>query len=361
MRIGLWCAIVMLLCAARATCAANSAEVDFTDLGTTNTSEVTQGIARVLCFDTNGQAGTLHLVQGNGLGVVGGVSDQLLDSNESLRLSFGADSKAVAISISYTVNVANDGGNGTSGETTVYGYGAGWTLLGFVHVSGTGTKFISTLFSTELSGILIVPRNGDSIRIEDFGLVAYGPTHEIDFDALPGGPSTTIDQDKIVASGFDTGGQPADVSILSGHGLGVVGGPSDTQVDSGEIARFAFDGVAGRAWYQVVQTGNGDGDGLSGEVVLYAWGANGHLLGSANLSGTGVFDVSRTFGGQPISFFSVLAHDSDWVRIRRVMFACPGPVGPDAGGCAADLNGDGDTNVSDFGIFVLDFGCHAGN
>ena len=361
MRIHMVCAVALLIGAPRlASAGANAAEVDFENVGTIQTSEFIQGIASVACFDTASQPGTLNLVQGGGLGIVGGTSDQLIDSTESLLLRFADDGNAIALSLTYTVKVANNGdGDGLSGETTVYASGPGGVLLGFVQVSGTGTKNISAQFSLPVTRILIVPKDNDSIQLEDFGLVAYGPTYTLDLSDLPTQQVPQIDQSGILITAFDIGGQPTDVNIVNGFGLGVEGGPSDTLVDSGELVRVAFDGVAGGAWYQILEAGNGDGDGLSGEVTLYAWGANGHLLGNVQRSGTGTFDVSGAFGGEPISFFAVYARDSDWVRIRRVIFACPGLLeAPSA--CPGDLDGDNDTDVFDFGIFAADFTCGLG-
>ena len=363
MRIESILAMVSVACfgASAALAASSVAEVDFENSGTAQTSELTDGIASAICFDAGGQPGLLNLVQGAGLGVVGGASDQLLDSTESLSLRFSGDGKAVASHFSYTVNVANNGdGDGLSGETTVYGFGASGELLGNVSVSGTGTKQISPLFSQELSRILIVPKDNDSIRLEDFGLVAYGPTSSIEFESEPTQQVAQIDQDGITVTALDAASQPADVNTVNGFGLVVEGGPSDTLVDSGESVRFDFDGVAGRAWYQVLEAGNGDGDGLIGESRVYAWTANNHLLGNVLVSGTGTFNVTALFGGQPISFFRVYARDSDWIRIRRVAFACPGSVGAGpAPACPGDLDGDDDTDVLDFSVFLIDFGCGA--
>jgi hypothetical protein len=355
------CALLLLLSLPGvAHAAASSAEVDFENVGNVQTAEFVQDIAGVRAFDTNAQAGTVNIVQGVGLGVLGGDSDTLLDSTESLTLGFPVGVDAIALSITYTVKIANNGdGDGLSGETTVYGSGPGGALLGSVSISGTGTKNISAMFAQPLTRVLLVPRDGDSIQLEDFGIVAYGPAYSLDFSDEPTQQVSQIEQNGILVTAFDTGGQPTDVNTVNGFGLGVEGGPSDTLVDSGESVRFGFDGIAGGAWYQVLETGNGDGDGLSGEVVVYAWGANSHLLGSVQLSGTGTFDVSSAFGGEPIKFFSILAHDQDWVRVRMVTFACPGPL-ETPGGCVGDLDGDGDTDVFDFGIFAPNFACGTG-
>src|ERR1044071_660942 len=137
--------------------------VSFTSLGTFTTTNLQTGGVTVTAESSPGVSGTVNVLNFNGLGVVGGVFNDTLDSTEALRFQFD---NGLATTISYYVTSAgNQNGNGTVGDAFVTGFDANGTSLGTVSVNGSGTKDVSALFANQpLSGFL-VRANSDNQRI----------------------------------------------------------------------------------------------------------------------------------------------------------------------------------------------------
>ena len=106
----------------------------------------------------------------NGLGVVGGSSDNDVDGAELLRFSIDADA---ATDVSYFVAAAgNLDGDGLAGEATVEAFDPSNSSLGVVAVNDTGTKNVSAMFGGEPIGAFVVRANVDNLRIQR---VTYAP------------------------------------------------------------------------------------------------------------------------------------------------------------------------------------------
>ncbi|MFV2058332.1 MAG: hypothetical protein ACC707_17840 [Thiohalomonadales bacterium] len=108
-------------------------------------------------------------------------------------------------------------------------------------------------------------------------------------------------------------GTPGNINVLNLNGLGVVGGSSDVNVDSGESIAFSFNRPALIVSYSVSSAGNGDADGLVGEAFIEAFAMDKTSLGTADVNGVGTFDVSQMFGNVPITSFTVTAYADNFV------------------------------------------------
>ncbi len=117
----------------------------------------------------------------------------------------------------------------------------------------------------------------------------------------------------------DDGVSPALVNVLSGNGLGVVGGLFDNAVDTSEALLFEFDACASEVVYHVVSAGNQNGNATVGDSFLVAFDSEGASLGVISVTGTGEHVVSASFGHQAISAFRVRA-DIDNLRIDYVTY-----------------------------------------
>lgn len=107
----------------------------------------------------------LKLTQWNGLGVVGGTLDSVVDAGESVLFALDQASTEV----SYFVQFAQDSdGDGLFGETEVEGYGAGGVWLGTVTLDGVGAKDVSAAFSNQPLTVVRM-RPIERIRIYSFG------------------------------------------------------------------------------------------------------------------------------------------------------------------------------------------------
>ncbi|MCH9687072.1 MAG: hypothetical protein K0V04_36895 [Deltaproteobacteria bacterium] len=108
------------------------------------------------------------------------------------------------------------------------------------------------------------------------------------------------------------------INVLNLNGLGVVGGTSDSILDTNEWLDFRFDMPSAVTSYFVPIAGNVDLDGLLGESWVQAWDDSGASLGTVPASGSGSFDLADMFGANvSISRFRVTA-DMDSIRIGSV-------------------------------------------
>ncbi len=339
--------------------------IDFTMLGTRTVFDVYQeSWVRLNATDFAGNPKTFQFTEdpnqgvAKGLGIVGGLSDLYVDGDE--RIVINLEDGVLAQTVLYYVGDATNGdADGQLGEATVRAWGPCDNLYQPVQVSGEGTINVSALFgNVPLNRVTITPRDGDAFHIYDLSVTPAGVETIIDFEIMGTFQTSIIDQDGFVITAFDIAGQPGTLSVFQNAGLGVVGGPSDVNIDSGETVRVDFGGsVPLRTFYQVLVTCDNDNDGLPGERRIVAWGPNGHILSSFNTWGTGVFDVNGFLSPLPIRFYTILGRDTDCLRVRRMSYLCPMPTGPAPGACKADINGDGQTNVLDFAELADDFGC----
>ena len=111
----------------------------------------------------------------------------------------------------------------------------------------------------------------------------------------------------------------ANVNVLNLNGLGIVGGLDDNTIDGAghESISFLFDTPAKDVTYFVNIAGNTNGDGLTGETLLTAYGTGGYLGDIAVIS-AGTKNVSALFGNVPISSFAVSLNTADYIRIASV-------------------------------------------
>src|SRR5258705_58605 len=97
--------------------------VSFTSLGSLTTTNLHTGGVTVTAMSSPGVSGTINVLNLNGLGVVGGIFSDTVDSSESLRFQF--DDYA-ATEVKYDVpSAGNQNGNGTVGDAFITGFGAG--------------------------------------------------------------------------------------------------------------------------------------------------------------------------------------------------------------------------------------------
>lgn len=109
---------------------------------------------------------TLHLLDFNGLGVVGGI-DSAVETGESVR--FEIEGGLIAESFTYRVASAHNGdGDALVGETLVEGFDDQGTSLGTVLATGAGLMSVTDLFGGELlTAFEVVPIETDWIRIRE--------------------------------------------------------------------------------------------------------------------------------------------------------------------------------------------------
>lgn len=134
----------------------------------------TQGTFTTTSLDLGGLtvtgSGTVNVLNGNGLGVVGGVFDNTVDGTEYLRFSVNG---GAAADVSYIVTSAgNQNGNGFVGEATIEAFDHSGTTLGTRAVNGAGTMDVSTLFADLPISAFVATANVDNFRI---GSAAYTP------------------------------------------------------------------------------------------------------------------------------------------------------------------------------------------
>jgi hypothetical protein len=347
--------------------------IDFTDLGTQTVSGIYQvDWLQINAYDSNNNPLSLQFTQNpvpgtaKGLGIVGGLSDLYIDGDEFLAINL-ADG-VLASSVLYYVGDGTSGdGDGLLGECTVYAWGACDHYLGLANVSGEETINVSALFGNQLlNRVVIRPRDNDALHIYDLSVTPAGVETIIDFETMGTMQTAGIFQDGFEITCSDTTGNPGTLSVIPvvnnvPGGLGVVGGPADLNLDTGESIRVDFGGaIPVRCFYQVLITCDGDFDGRKGEHRVTGWGPNGHILGQLNTWGETLFDVNAAISGLPLQFYSILGRDTDCLRVRRMSYLSPMGAAPTPGDCKADINNDGQTDIFDFAEFADDFGCGTG-
>ena len=136
-----------------------------------------------------------------------------------------------------------------------------------------------------------------SLSLNQGGVTVTSPgEHIIDYRNLGTFTMTTLNQGGITTTGSD------DVNVLNFNGLGVVGGTSNSFVDTMETLSFAFDGGPAENVSYHVQAAV-----FGGDAFIEAFDASNLSLGTVSVSGAGPKDVSALFSNQLLSGFSVTA------------------------------------------------------
>lgn len=105
----------------------------------------------------------VNVLNFNGLGIVGGNSDNTLDGNESMTFTFVTPVSG----LSYDIQTGTDlNANGTPADATVEAFGETGASLGTVNVSDFTPKDLSTLFDNALISKFVVTANVDTQRID---------------------------------------------------------------------------------------------------------------------------------------------------------------------------------------------------
>lgn len=139
--------------------------IDFKTLGTFNTASFTQGALTLTAEQSVGVAGQLHILNFNGVGVVGGTSDTVVDPGEALLFRF-PDGQVTGVTISRSF-LRDGNANGQFGETTIEGF-YGTTSRGTATISGFNAD-ISALFAGQpLTGFTARAVEGDRLSTVSF-------------------------------------------------------------------------------------------------------------------------------------------------------------------------------------------------
>ncbi len=143
------------------TAAAENVAIDFKLLGTQNTAAL--AVKDVVVTGDSGIApANVYMLNLNGLGTVGGVSDTLVDVSEALHFSF----TTLVNDATFNIGIASNlNGNGLVGECKVEAF-VGATSLGIISVNNTGLKNVSALFGGVALTKFTVRADGDGVRID---------------------------------------------------------------------------------------------------------------------------------------------------------------------------------------------------
>lgn len=110
----------------------------------------------------------------NGLGVVGGSFDSIVDENESIRFTFN---DAPALNVGYTLGqVSNTNGNSDLGERILEAFAPDGTSLGTVDQSGFTGEVSAAFEGQAISGFSLTSPGYDSFR---FQTVTYTSAPEV--------------------------------------------------------------------------------------------------------------------------------------------------------------------------------------
>lgn len=158
-------AALAVSCTALGLGAAHAATVSYTALGTFTTATVTTGGVTVT------GSNTIHVLNLNGLGIVGGAFDNTVDGSEFLDFDFSGLGSAV--NLSYFVGSAgNLDSDNVSGTRTLSVFGVGGTLLGNFSQEDTGLFDVSTLVGNTPIGRIRLQADVDSFRLGEISFDA---------------------------------------------------------------------------------------------------------------------------------------------------------------------------------------------
>ena len=128
--------IITAMLASVTASAAQATTIDFTTQGTFTTPEL------AFAGGTVTGSADINVIQFNGLGIVGGSNDIIVDGSESIAFEFTAP----VINVTYFLTSAGNGdANGTSGERSIEIFGLGGTSLGVFIQDDSGSFSLSDL------------------------------------------------------------------------------------------------------------------------------------------------------------------------------------------------------------------------
>lgn len=159
--------LLALIAAAGAAPPASAETVDFRALGTFDTYTFTQGGLTVTGEQSPGVTGQLHILNFNGLGIVGGSSNTVVDPGEAAIFRF-PDGQATGVTLGRQF-LRDANANGQFGESTIEGF-FGNTSLGTATVSGFGVDISSLFGGQPLTSFVSRALEGDRISTVSFTL-----------------------------------------------------------------------------------------------------------------------------------------------------------------------------------------------
>lgn len=168
-------------------------EIDYGNLGTFTTASLAEaGVTVTGSADVN-------VLNFNGLGIVGGDSDNSVDGAELIDFDLGVSRS----SVSYTVNsTGNLNGNGLLGERTLEAFGSDGNSLGTVDQDGTGSFDVSGAFGGQDISRFTLQANADNHIV---ATVTVSP--------LP--PSLTVNASGTTEFNAEVGGTGAFTSLTT--------------------------------------------------------------------------------------------------------------------------------------------------
>jgi hypothetical protein len=269
-----------------------------------------------LCRATLVGSNTLRIGPPNGLGVVGGLSDDTVDGFEFVTIDFGGLARDVTI----TSVGSDENMNGTEGDGFVEAFGIDGASLGAVSVTAVGEQSVSQLFGDAL---LCGFRFTANVDATSFLFISFLSEPEVKLlVAAPNGQEVeAFDGTTGVALGDFTSGGPTSKSP-SGIAFGGPQGNLFVKHWSGEGTIEEYDGVTG-AYIRTFPSGGV----LEGGVGL-ALGPEGHLYAPDSTRGISRWDT--TSGLSLGTFVAAGAGGLEWPTVAR--------FGPDGNLYVGSLN-----------------------
>jgi EGF-like domain len=132
--------------------------LDYTNRGTSTTAMITDSPPGVIVTS----AGTIQILNLNGLGVVGGASDSSVDGSEHLDVTLTNPARAVSYFVGFASNLDGDG---QVGEATIEAFDAAGGSLGVRATANGGVKDVTALFAGARIKRFIVRADVDGFRV----------------------------------------------------------------------------------------------------------------------------------------------------------------------------------------------------
>ena len=134
-------ALGLAVLAASASAPARAETIDFKSLGSFTTPNLTNTNVSVTAESSPGVVGEVNVLNFNGLGVVGGSQNFLLDGQEALIFQF-TESPVTGLSL-FSQSLGNGNGDQHLGSITVQGFGVNGLSLGTVPMTDNFAQDIS--------------------------------------------------------------------------------------------------------------------------------------------------------------------------------------------------------------------------